>query len=104
MSNATTYTITVGLESPKLTVEECRIFAYIAAAKHFPSGHTIVEATGRWESPDRGIVDEPSLIITVIGEGTAYRAAVGAFCFDYKKGCFQDAVLLQITKPETYWI
>ena len=104
MSQATTYTITLGLESPELTPEQCRRFAHVAAAKYFPSGHTIAAATGRWESPDRGIVDEASLIITVIGEGSAHRDAVSRFCADYKRGCFQDAVLLQITRPETYWV
>ena len=79
MSNTTTYTITLGLESPKLTVDECRALTLIAAAKYFPSGHTVTEATGRWES-ERGIIDEPSLVITVIGEGSAHRAAVGKFC------------------------
>ena len=100
MSNTTTYTITLGLESPKLTVDECRALALIAAAKYFPSGHTVTEATGRWERA-RGIIEEPSLVITVIGEGCAHRAAVGKFCFDYKAGAFQDAVLVQITQPET---
>ena len=103
MSNATTYTITVGLESPELTVEQCRAFALIAAAKYFPSGHTVIEATGRWES-ERGIIDEPSLQIIVIGEGSAHRDAVSNFCRDYKRGCFQDCVLLQITKPDTIWV
>ena len=103
MSNATTFTITIGLESPALTEKQAEQLAHALAAKHFPSGHTITQATGRWES-ERGIVDEPSLIITVIGEGQAYRAAVGAFCHEYKKQAEQDAVLLQNTKPETYWI
>lgn len=103
MSKATTYTITVGLESPELAEKQCRAFALIAAAKYFPSGHTITEATGRWQS-ERGIIDEPSLIITVIGEGQAHRDAVSRFCQDYKKGCFQDCVLVQISKPETIWV
>lgn len=95
-----TYTITIGLESPKLTVEECRAFALIAAAKFFPAGHTITEATGRWTS-ERGVIDEPSLVITVI---TDDRHAVGQFCETYKAGAFQDCVLLQITRPETLWV
>jgi len=103
MSLATTYTITLGLESPKLTVEECRALALIAAAENFPSGHTITEATGRWTS-DRGVIDEPSLVITVIGEGSAHRDAVNLFCQTYKAGAFQDCVLLQITRPETIWV
>ena len=103
MTNATTYTITLGLESPRLTVEECRALALIAAAKYFPSGHTVTEAIGRWES-ERGVIDEPSLVITVIGEGSAHRDAVDQFCQTYKAGAFQDCVLLQITRPETIWV
>ena len=103
MSNTTTYTITLGLESPELTVDECRALALIAAAKYFPSGHTVTDAIGRWES-ERGVIDEPSLVITVIGEGQACRSAVGKFCQTYKTGAFQDCVLLQITKPETIWV
>lgn len=103
MSNTTTYTITLGLESPRLTVDECRALALIAAAKYFPSGHTVTDAIGRWES-ERGVIDEPSLVITVIGEGSAHRDAVNQFCQAYKAGAFQDCVLLQITKPETIWV
>jgi len=104
MTTATTYTVTLGLESPELTVDQCRAAALDLAAIHFPSGHTVIECTGRWESPERGIIDEPSLQILVIGEGQAHRAAVGRFCFDYKEVAAQDAVLLQVTKPETYWV
>ena len=101
MSRTTTYTITIGLESPELTVEQCRAFAFIAAGKYFPEGHTIVEATGRWTS-DRGVIDEPSLIITVIGQDV--DDAVRGFVSDYKRGCFQDCVLVQVTRPETFWV
>ena len=103
MSMTTTHTITVGLESPELTPEQCKAFALIAAAKYFPSGHTVIDCTGRWES-ERGIIDEPSLQIIVIGQGQAHRDAVANFCRDYKRGCFQDCVLVQVTKPETYWV
>ena len=104
MSNATTYTITVGLESPELTPEQCKAAALELAGIHFPSGHTITEAVGRWQSPERGIIDEPSLVITVIGEGEAYRSAAGRFCYDYKELAVQDAVLIQIAKPDTFWV
>lgn len=104
MSAASTFTITLGLESPTLTEAQARAAALELAGIHFPSGHTITEATGRWESPDRGIVDEPTLIVMVIGEGQAHRRAVGNFCADYKELAAQDAVLLQITKPETIWV
>ena len=104
MSNATTYTITIGLESPELSVQAAKEAALFLAGVNFPSGHTVVEATGRWASPERGLIDEPSLIITVIGEGQAHRNAVGKFCRQYKEAAAQDCVLLQITKPETLWV
>ena len=104
MSITTTYTITVGLESPELTPEQCHAFALIAAGKYFSSGHTVIECTGRWESPERGLIDEPSLQIIVIGEGSAHADAVSNFCRDYKRGCFQDCVLVQVSRPETYWV
>ena len=104
MSTATTYTITIGLESPTLTPDQCRANALWLAGQCFPAGHTITEATGRWQSPDRGIVDEPSLVVSVIGEGQAHRRAVDQFCRSYKAICAQDAVLLQITRPETHWL
>ena len=102
MSTTTTYTITVGLESPELSVAECKAFALIAAGKYFPSGHTVVECTGRWESPERGLIDEPSLQIVVIGHDV--DDAVRGFCVDYKRGCFQDCVLVQVTRPDTFWV
>lgn len=95
-----TFTITVGLESPKLTVDECRALALIAAARYFPTGHTVIEATGRWTS-DRGVIDEPSLVIIVI---TDDRKAVGDFAQAYKVGAFQDCVLVQVAQPETIWV
>jgi len=102
MSLTTTYTITVGLESPELSVAECKAFALIAAGKYFPSGHTVIECTGRWESPERGIIDEPSLQIVVIGQDV--DDAVRNFCVDYKRGCFQDCVLIQVARPDTFWV
>ena len=104
MITAATYTITLGLESPAYSEQECRRIALQLAGQCFPAGHTITEATGRWESPERGLIDEPSLVVTVIGEGSAHRDAVKAFCQAYKEEAQQDAVLLQITHPETFWI
>ena len=98
-----TFTITIGLESPQLTPEECRQFALISAGKFFPEGHSIIDLTGRWLSPSRGIVDEPSLQIIVIGDDSI-RENVLAFCNTYKAGCFQDCVLLQVSQPETHWL
>lgn len=104
MSPTTTYAITIGLESPELTVEQCHAFALIAASKHFPLGHTIIECTGRWQSPERGLIDEPSLQVVVVDEDSTLDDAVKSFCRDYKRGCFQDSVLVQVTRPDTIWV
>ena len=95
-----TFTITVGLESPQLAVDQCRALALALASEWFPTGHTVVEATGRWTS-DRGVIDEPSLVITVI---TDDREAVGNFAQAYKVGASQDCVLIQVAQPETIWV
>lgn len=104
MSLTNTYAITIGLESPELTVDQCRELAYQLAGQCFPSGHTIQEATGRWESPERGMIDEPSLIITVIGQGSAHDDAVRRFVAAYKRQAVQDCVLVQVTRPDTFWV
>ena len=104
MSLTTTYAITLGLESPELTVEDCKLLAYQLAGQCFPSGHTIQHAVGRWESPERGLIDEPSLIITVIGQGSAHDDAVRKFVSAYKNQAAQDCVLVQVTRPDTFWI
>ena len=44
MSTTTTYTITIGLESPTLTEKQAEQLVYDLAAKHFPSGHTITQS------------------------------------------------------------
>jgi len=85
-------------------VQAAKEAALFLARVRVPPGHTGGEATGGGEAPEHGANDEPSLIITVIGEGQAHRDAVGKFCKQYKEAAAQDAVLLQITKPETYWV
>ena len=101
MTASPTFTISVGLESPELTVDQCRANALWLAAQCFPAGHTITEATGRWESPQRGLIDEPTLVVTVIGD---VRQAALQFASSYKQICSQDSVLVQVTHPETLWV
>jgi hypothetical protein len=95
------FILTVGLESPTLTPDQARAAALELAGIHFPSGHTITEATGRWASPERGIIDEASLIVTVIG---CSFASASDFSRDYKELAAQDSVLLQIINSEVHWV
>ena len=95
------FTVTIGFESPTLTPDQARAVALELAGIHFPGGHTVTEATGRWLSPDRGVIDEASLVITVAG--CSFESA-SAFSHDYKELAAQDSVLLQIINSEVHWV
>lgn len=100
----TTYTITLGLESPCLSVDEARDAALEIVGFHFPDGHTVIDATGRWMSPERGVINEPSLMVIVAGNGEDTRRAVSLACSQYKNVAQQDSVMLQVTHPQTFFI
>ena len=86
------YRLTVGLESPTLTVEEARATFLAFCAESFPEGHSIIEHEGRWLSPDRGVIVEPSLTLEVVGPAEL----IGEVLFlghRYKTAADQDSVL-----------
>jgi len=84
-----------GLESPALSETQCRLRLANLAAKYLPNGHTIIEAAGRWYSPERGIVDEPTLVVQVFAErGTDLWRAAYALAGAYKDEARQDAVAI----------
>ena len=64
------------------------------AAKWLPFGHTIIEATGRWQG-EVGTVDEPTIIIQVFAERDSEARALAG---EYKGLCFQESVA--ITRQE----
>ena len=73
-----------------LTTEQLRETALGLACDYFPHGHTIIEATGRWEQ-DNAPVTEPTIIIEVLTDDeNRARNLAGA----YKNLAFQEAVLI----------
>jgi len=79
---------------------DARAIALELAAKWLPFGHTIIEATGRWQG-DVGTIDEPTLIIQVFsGRDSEARALAG----EYKNRCFQESVLITRQEAEADFV
>ena len=94
-----------GLESPALSPVQCRERLSNLAARHLPNGHTILEADGRWLSPERGIVTEPTLVLQVFADrGSELHQALLTVCRLYKNEAAQDAVLVVATEAEVDFI
>ena len=74
------------------------------ALKYFPHGHTIYEATGRWQS-DAVAVSEATLIIEVmIDERTGAQAKVYELAGVYKERCHQESVMVTETQVEASFV
>lgn len=86
------YRLTVGLESPTLSADKAKELFLSLCAKSFPEGHSIIEHDGRWLSPDRGVIVEPSLTLEIVGPAEMISEVlfVGQM---YKKLAAQDSVL-----------
>ena len=87
------HNIYCGLDSRALGPSEARQAVLDLASLHFPNGHTIIDATGRWRH-----ADEATIIVQVWevdGFGTPpYADFAGA----YKEVAQQEAVVV-ITQP-----
>ncbi len=89
------FRIYCGLDTKgRLTVDQARATALGLAGDWFPHGHTIIEATGRWQQ-DNAPVTEPTVIIEVI---TDQEADILNLAGAYKALAFQESVL--VTKTE----
>ena len=92
-------------ESPAHQAACARVLVEQLAAKHFPSGHTIIAAAGHWQNAQGQTVSEQTLIVEWIvsdadkHNGTAH-AAVSAFASAYKARANQEAVL--VTTADVY--
>ena len=80
-----------------LSIEEARGYVERLAIKWFPHGHTILEATGRWEQANAPVT-EPTMIVQVLCENYTQEAFAYSLAGDYKTHCFQESVL--VTKQE----
>ena len=94
------FRIYCGLDTKgRLTLDQARETALGLAADWFPHGHTIIEATGRWQQ-DNAPVTEPTLIIEVITETVVQESFVFSLAGAYKNLAFQEAVLVTKTAIE----
>ncbi len=89
------FRIYCGLDTKgRLTEQQARETALGLACDWFPQGHTIIEATGRWQQ-DNAPVTEPTVIIEVLTDDEQQARRL-AGC--YKALAYQEAVM--ITKTE----
>ena len=85
------FRIYCGLDTKgRLTLDQARETALGLASDWFPHGHTIIEATGRWQQ-DNAPVTEPTIIIELLTDDeNKARSLAGA----YKALAFQESVLI----------
>ena len=92
-----TFRIYCGLDTKgRLTLDQARETALGLACDWFPHGHTIIEATGRWQQ-DNAPVTEPTIIIEVITENSTQEAFAYSLAGAYKNLAFQESVLITKT-------
>ncbi len=82
-----------------LTEQQARETALGLASDWFPQGHTIIEATGRWQQ-DNSPVDEPTIIIEVMATNLEQETDAMTLARAYKALAFQEAVLVTQTTIE----
>ena len=83
----------------RLTYNQARQTALGLASDYFPHGHTIIQATGRWQQ-DNAPVDEPTIIVEVITANDEQAAKVYQLAGNYKALAFQESVLVTKTAIE----
>ena len=86
-----------GLDSQAMDNDQADQLVRDLAIKHFPNGHTIHEATGRWAGAF-GACDELTLIVEVWEVKGFNTPTVGRFALDYKDQAQQEAVVI-LTVP-----
>ena len=86
-----------GLYARNLTTDQADRLVRDLACQHFPNGHTIHEATGRWVGLTM-TVDEPTLIVEVWEVAGFGQPDLGPFAADYKELALQESVVI-LTLP-----
>lgn len=95
-----TFRIYLGLDTKgRLTLDQARETALGLATDWFPHGHTIIEATGRWQQ-DNAPVDELTIIVEVITDNATDAAKAYKLAGAYKALAFQESVLITRTAVE----
>ena len=89
------HNIYCGLESGAFGPLEAREIVLDLATLHFPGGHTIIDATGRWQT-----TDEPTVIVQVWEVDGFGKPPVGEFAGAYKEVARQEAVVIITQEAE----
>ena len=98
------FRVYLGLDTKgRLTLDQARETALDLACDWFPHGHTIIEATGRWQQ-DNAPVTEPTIIVEVMTENREQEADVYNLAGSYKVLAFQESVLVTRTKIEGHLV
>ena len=83
------HNIYCGLESRAFGPSEAREAVLKLASEYFPNGHTIIDATGRWQT-----TDEPTVIVQVWEVDGFGRPPYTGFAGAYKELALQEAVVI----------
>ena len=98
------FRIYLGLDTKgQLTTEQARETALGLATDYFPHGHTIIEATGRWQQGNAPVT-EPTIIVEVLTTYTNEEAKVRQLAGGYKALAFQEAVMITSTEIEADFV
>ena len=98
------FRVYLGLDTKgQLTLDQARETALGLACDWFPHGHTIIEATGRWQQ-DNAPVTEPTIIVEVMTENREQEADVYNLAGSYKVLAFQESVLVTRTEIEGHLV
>ena len=96
--------IYLGLDTKgRLTLDQAREIALGLATDYFPHGHTIIEATGRWQQ-DNAPVTEPTIIVEVLTTYANEETKVRQLAGGYKTLAFQEAVLITSTEIDAHFV
>lgn len=83
----------MGMEKPdgEVTETEFNTFLENIVVPVFPDGLTVLDADGRWNSPERGLVKERSKILVLLHDGA--DESIESIRATYKSLFSQDSVL-----------
>ena len=86
----------------------CQELALILAAKHFPNGHTVYEANGRWTG-QVGVIDEPTIVVEVLCSSNEFERkqhhhAVQMFAGAYKDHAYQESVMVTSQEIDAWFV
>ncbi len=98
------FRIYCGLDTKgQLTLEQARETALGLASDWFPHGHTIIEATGRWQQ-DNAPVTEPTIIVEVMTTNCTEEAFAYSMAGAYKTLACQEAVMIVKTEVDADFV